>query len=80
VLIYKILLPSEWTGFQAAGRFDGSSFDRDSGFIHCSSRAQVAGTATRVFGEQPQLVVIDRNRRNLRGLGSTRSSHNPTRA
>ncbi|GIJ81360.1 DUF952 domain-containing protein [Micromonospora phaseoli] len=58
MLIYKILLPSEWAEFQAAGRFDGSPFDRDSGFIHCSSRAQLPGTAARVFGEQPQLVVI----------------------
>jgi uncharacterized protein (DUF952 family) len=58
VLIYKILLPDEWTEFQAAGRFDGSPFDRESGFIHCSSRAQVAATAARVFGGQPHLVVV----------------------
>ncbi len=58
MLIYKILLPNEWAEFQAAGRFDGSLFDRDSGFIHCSSRAQVPGTAARVFGEQPLLVVV----------------------
>ncbi|MFV2102344.1 DUF952 domain-containing protein [Micromonospora sp. LOL_024] len=50
VLIYKILLPGEWAEFQAAGRFDGSPFDRESGFIHCSSRAQLPGTAARVFG------------------------------
>ncbi|MEV6814265.1 DUF952 domain-containing protein [Micromonospora sp. NPDC051296] len=58
MLIYKILLPGEWAEFQAAGSFDGSPFDRDSGFIHCSSRAQVPGTAARVFGDQPQLVVV----------------------
>lgn len=58
MLIYKILLPGEWTAFQAAGRFDGSSFDHDSGFVHCSSRAQVAGTAARVFGVAPHLVVV----------------------
>ena len=58
MLIYKILLPSEWADFEAAGRFDGSPFDRRSGFIHCSSREQVSGTARRVFGEEPVLVVV----------------------
>lgn len=58
MLIYKILLPSEWADFEAAGRFDGSPFDRSSGFIHCSSREQVGGTARRVFGDEPALVVV----------------------
>jgi uncharacterized protein (DUF952 family) len=58
VLIYKILLPSEWAEFETAGRFDGSPFDRSSGFIHCSSREQVGATALRVFGEEPALVVV----------------------
>jgi uncharacterized protein (DUF952 family)/GNAT superfamily N-acetyltransferase len=57
VLIYKILLPDEWAAFEAAGSFDGSPFDHESGFIHCSSRAQVADTATRVFADEPALVV-----------------------
>jgi uncharacterized protein (DUF952 family) len=57
VLIYKILLPPEWAELDAAGRFDGSPFDVESGFIHCSSRAQVAAVAKRVFGDQPALVV-----------------------
>jgi uncharacterized protein (DUF952 family) len=57
-LIYKILLPDEWAGFEAAGRFDGSPFDHSSGFIHCSSRAQVATVARALFGSQPALVVI----------------------
>ncbi|MFI7551010.1 DUF952 domain-containing protein [Micromonospora sediminimaris] len=58
MLIYKILLPGEWAEFQTAGRFDGSPFDRDSGYIHCSSRSQLAATAARVFGDQPQLVIV----------------------
>jgi uncharacterized protein (DUF952 family) len=58
MLIYKILLPSEWAEFEATGRFDGSPFDRSSGFIHCSSREQVSGTAQRVFGDEPELVVV----------------------
>jgi uncharacterized protein (DUF952 family) len=58
VLIYKILLPAEWAEFEATGRFDGSSFDKSSGFIHCSSREQVAATAVRVFKHEPALVVV----------------------
>jgi uncharacterized protein (DUF952 family) len=58
VLIYKILLPAEWDEFEAAGRFEGSPFDRASGFIHFSSRAQVGRTALRVFHQEPELVVL----------------------
>ena len=57
VAVYKILLPEEWDAFEAAGQFDGSAFDRESGFIHLSSRSQVAQTARRVFPDQPALVV-----------------------
>jgi len=58
VLIFKILLPSEWAEFETAGQFQGSAFDRSSGFIHCSSREQVAGTALRVFSDEPALVLV----------------------
>jgi uncharacterized protein (DUF952 family) len=58
MMIYKILLPREWADFEAAGRFDGSSFDRSSGFIHFSSREQVGGTARRFFADEPELVVV----------------------
>lgn len=58
MLIYKILLPTEWADFETTGRFDGSPVDCSSGFVHCSSREQVGGTAMRVFGQEPVLVVI----------------------
>lgn len=57
MLIYKILLPPEWAVLDSTGRFDGTPFDKESGFIHCSSRAQVAGVAKRVFAGEPALVV-----------------------
>jgi uncharacterized protein (DUF952 family) len=57
VLIYKILLPAEWAALEATGSFNGSPFDHDSGFIHCSTREQVGRTALRVFGQEPALVV-----------------------
>ncbi len=58
MLIYKILLPSEWVDFRDAGRFDGSPLDRESGFIHFSAREQVAETARRVFAGIPRLVIL----------------------
>ncbi|WP_027345742.1 DUF952 domain-containing protein [Hamadaea tsunoensis] len=58
MLIYKILLPEEWAEFQAAGRFDGSPFDHDSGFVHCSGRDQVARTARRFFADAPAIVLV----------------------
>ncbi len=56
--IYRILLPSEWAEFDGRGEFGGSPFDHASGFIHCSSRAQVGATALRVFPHEPELVVV----------------------
>ncbi len=58
MVIYKILLAREWADFEAEGRFDGSSFDRSSGFIHFSSREQVGATARRFFADEPELVVV----------------------
>ncbi len=58
MLIYKILLPSEWAEFDQRGQFDGSPFDLSSGFIHCFSRVQVGATALRVFPDEPELVVV----------------------
>ncbi|MBO0729360.1 MAG: DUF952 domain-containing protein [Acidimicrobiaceae bacterium] len=58
MLIYKILLPEEWEAFEASGQFDGSPFDKESGFVHCSTRTQVAATALRFFKDEPTLVVL----------------------
>jgi uncharacterized protein (DUF952 family) len=58
VLIYKILLPAEWAGFEAVGRFEGSPVDRRDGFIHCSSRTQVGETARRFFSQETALVIL----------------------
>jgi uncharacterized protein (DUF952 family) len=58
MLIYKILLPSEWTDFETAGHFDGSALDGADGFIHCSSRDQVSAVATRYFAPEQELVIV----------------------
>ncbi|NUR69220.1 MAG: DUF952 domain-containing protein [Hamadaea sp.] len=65
--IYKLLRPAEWAEFQAAGQFDGTPFDHESGFIHCSSREQVQTTALRVFGPRTPLVVLAVSEEDLGG-------------
>jgi uncharacterized protein (DUF952 family) len=57
VPIYKILLPAEWSAFEAAGVFEGSPLDRGDGYIHLSTAAQVANTAARFFAGAGPLVV-----------------------
>jgi uncharacterized protein (DUF952 family) len=57
-LIYKILRPAEWAAFETAGSFDGSDLDRADGFVHLSSRAQVAATARRFFADDTDLVIV----------------------
>ena len=58
MLIYKILRPSEWADFDSTGTFVGSADDKRDGFVHFSSRAQVAATARRIFGDEPELVIV----------------------
>jgi uncharacterized protein (DUF952 family) len=58
VLIYKILQPDEWERFEASGRFDGSDFDIESGFVHCCSEDQLPATLRRFFTDGPSLVVL----------------------
>lgn len=58
MLVHKILRPAEWATFEADGRFDGSADDLTDGFIHLSSRTQIAATAARFFAADPLLVVV----------------------
>ncbi|WP_433615018.1 DUF952 domain-containing protein [Dactylosporangium sp. CA-139114] len=57
-MIYKILLPAEWAGFEAAGVFAGSPLDLADGYVHLSTAEQVHRTATRFFAGVPELVVL----------------------
>jgi uncharacterized protein (DUF952 family) len=58
MVVFKILLEREWTSFRTSGRFDGSPLDLEDGFVHCSSRAQVASTARRFFSDTTPLVIV----------------------
>jgi uncharacterized protein (DUF952 family) len=56
-LIYKILTAEQWRTFEAEGLFAGAPVDRADGYIHFSTREQVAGTAAKHFAGQSGLVL-----------------------
>jgi uncharacterized protein (DUF952 family) len=56
--IYKICPASAWREAERRGAFKGSADDLRDGFIHFSSRAQVAETARRHFSGQAGLFLI----------------------
>ncbi len=57
-LIYKIMTAEAWDEAMSRGRFDGSPVDLADGFIHFSTRAQVADTAARHFSGLPGLTLV----------------------
>lgn len=57
-LIYHICKKPEWAKAEAAGRYDGSSQDRDDGFIHFSAAEQVVASAAKHRAGQSDLVLI----------------------
>lgn len=57
-LIYKICSRALWHAAGVAGRFTGAPIDRQDGFLHFSTAAQVAETAARHFAGQQDLVLV----------------------
>ncbi|MCX4196646.1 DUF952 domain-containing protein [Methylobacterium organophilum] len=57
-LIYKICPRALWREAEAAGLFTGAPVDRQDGFIHFSTAAQVAETAARHFAGQDDLLLV----------------------
>lgn len=56
--IYKILPAGEWTEARAAGAFRGSAVDREDGYIHFSTAAQVRETAAKHFAGRSGLLLL----------------------
>jgi uncharacterized protein (DUF952 family) len=56
--IYKICPASLWRDAERAGVFHGSEVDIQDGFIHFSTAAQVAETASRHFAGQADLLLV----------------------
>lgn len=58
-MIYKVLRAHEWRAAQAEGAVNGSPDDLRDGFIHLSTREQLAGTLDRHFAGEAELVVLE---------------------
>jgi len=58
MLVYKIFRRSEWDDLVAAGRTVGAPIDITDGYIHLSTPAQVAETASKHFAGQRDLVLV----------------------
>ncbi len=58
LIIYKICPAALWHAAERAGRFRGSEVDRNDGFIHFSTAAQVAETAVKHFSGQRDLLLV----------------------
>ena len=57
--VYKILRAAEWGHAQERGVFAGSADDLRDGFIHLSTRDQLAGTIARHFAGETALVILE---------------------
>lgn len=59
--LYHLALPTDWAAAFAGGEYRmstrGMTLD-DVGYIHCSHRHQLEGTANRFYGDVDQLVVL----------------------
>lgn len=56
--VYKVFTKSEWKIFQEIGQFSGSADDLSDGFIHLSSKEQVAGVIEKFFtGKHPLFIA-----------------------
>ena len=58
-LLYKVLRASEWQTAQTQGAIAGSSDDVRDGFIHLSTRDQLAGTLLRHFAGETGLIALE---------------------
>jgi uncharacterized protein (DUF952 family) len=56
--IYKICERSAWHAAERTGLYRGSEVDACAGFIHLSTAAQVAETASRHFAGQANLILV----------------------
>lgn len=56
--IYKIFLGAEWAEFDAAGQTRGAPIDLADGYIHFSTAAQAAETASKYFAGIDGLMLI----------------------
>ena len=58
MMIYKILRAAEWTDLDRDGQTPGAPVDRADGYVHFSTRAQLAGTLAKHFAGETGLMLL----------------------
>jgi Uncharacterized protein conserved in bacteria len=58
-VIFRIAAPDALAAAAAAGAFEGEAIDHADGFIHCSTRAQLAGTLAVHYAEAERVAVAE---------------------
>jgi uncharacterized protein (DUF952 family) len=58
VIVYKICRAAEWCEAERERVFRGAAVDRKDGFIHFSTRVQLAETAAKHFSGAADLVLV----------------------
>lgn len=58
MLIYKIFRQDEWALLRAAGATSGAPVDRQDGYIHFSTAAQLPETLAKHFAGQDDLILL----------------------
>ena len=58
VTIYKICERAQWRAAEADGQYRGSGVDERDGFIHFSTAAQLAETASKHFAKAADLILV----------------------
>ncbi|MGD0025114.1 MAG: DUF952 domain-containing protein [Xanthobacteraceae bacterium] len=56
--IYKICERAVWQAAEADGQFRGSPVDERDGFVHFSTAAQLAETASKHFAQKSDLILV----------------------
>jgi len=56
---YKLIDRDEWVATRAAGAYAGSAVDRADGYIHMSTKAQLAETARRHYAGRSGLMLLE---------------------
>ncbi|XBQ16126.1 MAG: DUF952 domain-containing protein [Oceanicaulis sp.] len=57
--VFRIAAPEALAVAAAAGAYEGEAFDRADGFIHCSTRNQLAGTLEAHYADAERLAVAE---------------------
>ena len=68
MIIYKILRSDEWADLRAARSSNGAPIDLRDGYVHFSTKAQVAETAQKYFAGDTGLMLLAYRASDLRIL------------